>query len=192
VPGPALRSERLLLRRWRAEDIEPFAAINADPEVMEHFPAPLSRAESEALIARIEQSFETRGYGLWAVEGAAGPDRGRLAGFTGLNAVPAAMPFAPAVEVGWRLGREFWGRGFASEAATAALAFGFGTLGLDSIVSFTAKANERSQRVMLRIGMRPAQGLEFDHPGLPGSPLERHVLYRIERDDRPGTDGGRC
>lgn len=192
MPGPALRSERLLLRRWRAEDLEPFAAINADPDVMEHFPARLSRAESDALIATTETSFETRGFGLWAVEVTAGPDRGLLAGFTGLNAVPAAMPFAPAVEVGWRLGREFWGRGFASEAAAAALAFGFGTLGLDSIVSFTAKANERSERVMLRIGMSPAHEPEFDHPALAGSPLERHVLYRIERDDRPGTDGGRC
>lgn len=156
---------------------------------MEHFPAPLSRAESDALIASTETSFEVRGFGLWAVEVL---DGGGLAGFVGLNAVGPAMPFAPAIEVGWRLGREFWGQGIATEGALAALGFGFGTLRLDSIVSFTAKTNERSERVMRRIGMRPAPEPEFDHPGLPGSPLERHLLYRIERDQRPGTGHCRC
>jgi RimJ/RimL family protein N-acetyltransferase len=190
--APSLRTGRLLLRPWRAEDLEPFAAINADPEVMEHFPAPLSGAESGALIARIEQGFEARGFGLWAVEVTEGPDSGRLAGFIGLSAVPAAMPFAPAVEVGWRLGREFWGRGYASEGALVVIDFGFGPLGLDSIVSFTAKTNRRSEAVMRRIGMRPAGEPEFDHPALAGSPLQRHVLYRIERDDWPGTGHRRC
>ena len=159
---------------------------------MRHFPAPAGKEESDALVRRAEESFEVRGFGLWAAEVADGPGQGRRAGFVGLSAVPAAMPFAPAVEVGWRLGREFWGRGLASEGGLAALDFGFGVLGLGRIVSFCAKDNRRSERVMRRIGMRPAEEPEFDHPALSGSPLERHVLYRIERDDRPGTDGGRC
>ena len=159
---------------------------------MRYFPAPAGREESDALVRRAEESFEVRGFGLWAAAVADGPGRGRLAGFVGLSAVPAAMPFAPAVEVGWRLGREFWGRGLASEGALAALEFGFGVLGLDRIVSFCAKDNRRSERVMRRIGMLPAPEAEFDHPGLAGSPLERHLLYRILRDDRPETGHPRC
>jgi ribosomal-protein-alanine N-acetyltransferase len=173
-------TDRLLLRRWREDDSGPFAALNADPVAMEYFPAPLTPAESDALADRIESHFEDRGYGLWAVEipGAAG-----FIGFVGLADVPADLPPAPGVEVGWRLAREHWGRGYATEAARAALHFAFGTLGLAEVVSFTAATNERSRRVMERLGMRHDPAGDFDHPRVaPGQPLRRHVLYRLSRD----------
>ena len=122
----------MLLRRWVASDLEPFAAINADPEVMEYFPATYSRAETALAIARLEAGFERDGYGFWAVELRAG---GELAGFVGLSAVPEDIPFAPAVEIGWRLARPYWGQGIAREAAEAALQFGFETAGLSEIVA---------------------------------------------------------
>ena len=159
-----LRTERLLLRRWRAADRAPFAALNADPVVMEHFPAPLTRQESDAMIDRIEAHFAEHGHGLWAVE-----TQGRLVGFTGL-AWQHGLPFSPALEVGWRLVADCWGLGYASEAARAAL--GVGLLHDPSIVSMTALTNWRSQQVMERLGMR-REG-EFDHP----RSAERHVLYR--------------
>lgn len=182
--GPQLSSARLLLRRWREADLAPFAAINADPVVMEHFPATLSASESAALIGRIETCFEQRGYGLWAVERIEGSE---LIGFVGLNPVPHELPFAPAVEVGWRLGRDFWGQGYATEAATAAIEFGFGALGLKQIVSFTAGANKRSRRVMERLGMSHDPSEDFEHPLLPaGSRLRAHVLYRLRRSEVRG------
>jgi ribosomal-protein-alanine N-acetyltransferase len=169
-----LRTPRLLLRRWRPADREPFAALNADPAVMEHFPAPLSRPESDALVDRIEAGFAAHGFGLWAVEAG-----GALVGFTGLSVPSFEAPFLPSVEVGWRLARSAWGRGWASEAATAVLAAAFGPLGLPEVVSFTATTNERSQAVMRRIGMTPAG--TFEHPRLPaGHRLRTHVLYRAE------------
>jgi len=179
VAGPELKTERLLLRRWRAVDSAPFAALNADPEVMEHFPAPLDRAASDALIDAVEVGFERHGFGLWALEVR---ESGELAGFTGL-AVPAfEAPFTPAVEVGWRLARRAWGQGYATEAGLAALAFGFEEIGLEEVVSFTAVGNMRSRAVMERLGMRRDPAEDFDHPSLPaGHPLERHVLYRISR-----------
>jgi RimJ/RimL family protein N-acetyltransferase len=174
-------TERLLLRRWRAQDREPFAAMNADPVVMEHFPAPLSREESDAFVDRIEQQHEQRGWGLWALEVR---ETGRFIGFTGLAVPRFEAAFTPAVEVGWRLAREAWGLGYASEAARAAVAVGFGPVGLDEIVSFTAVANGRSRAVMRRIGMTHDVADDFDHPGLPeGHPLRRHVLYRLRRPD---------
>jgi RimJ/RimL family protein N-acetyltransferase len=177
--GPELRTERLLLRRWRPEDSEPFAQLNDDPEVMEHFPAPLGRAESDALIEAIEAGFERHGFGLWALEPRQG---GGLLGFTGL-AVPAfEASFTPAVEVGWRLGRPAWGQGYATEAARSALGFGFEEVGLDEVVSFTAAVNTRSRAVMERLGMRRDPAEDFNHPSLPaGHRLELHVLYRIGR-----------
>ena len=172
-----LPTERLLLRRWRAGDSEPFAAINADREVMEHFPQPLSAAQSDALIARIEASFERRGYGLWALELR---DSGVLAGFVGLEPVESPLPFAPAVEIGWRLAREQWGRGYASEAAAVVCTHAFGALALPELVSYTAVGNTRSRRVMERIGMRRDPAEDFEHPKLaPGHPLRAHVLYRL-------------
>ncbi len=159
-----LRTERLLLRRWREADRAPFAALNADPVVMEHFSATLTRVESDAMVDRIEAHFVEHGYGLWAVEA-----NGRLAGFTGL-AWQRGLPFSPALEVGWRLAADCWGKGYATEAARAALAVGLRHEA--SIVSMTILANERSQGVMKRLGMR-REG-EFDHPRA----QERCVLYR--------------
>jgi RimJ/RimL family protein N-acetyltransferase len=151
----------------------------ADPEVMEHFPATLSRTESSLLLARLEASFERYGFGFWAVELRA---EGTLAGFVGLSPVPDDLPFAPAVETGWRLAREMWGRGIAHEAAVAALDYGFSELGLEEIVAYTTTGNARSRRVMERLGMSYDADGDFDHPRVaPGSPLERHVVYRIER-----------
>jgi len=176
-----------LLRRWTDADRAPFARMNADPAVMEHFPAVLDAAASAALIDRVEAGFERNGFGLWAVERL---DSGQFIGFVGLavpgftahfTSPPGSEP-GPAVEIGWRLAAEAWGNGFASEAASAVLEYGFGTLGLSEIVSFTARSNVRSQRVMERIGMvRDAAG-DFSHPALPGShPLAPHVLYRARR-----------
>lgn len=175
--GPVLRTERLLLRRWRDDDREPFAALNADPEVMAYFPAPLDRAASDALVDRIEAGFTDHGFGMWALESLA---EGSFVGFTGLAVPSFSAPFTPAVEVGWRLARPAWGHGFATEAATAALDFGFDRIGLTEIVSFTAAVNERSRAVMGRLGMAYDARDDFDHPGLPdGHPLRRHVLYRM-------------
>lgn len=172
-----LRTERLLLRRWREEDREPFAALNADPAVMEFFPAPLSRRESDALLERIELGFERHGFGLWALELR---ESGEFIGFTGLAVPPFEAHFTPAVEVGWRLARSAWGRGYATEAARAALAQGFGPAGLEEIVSMTTVRNRRSRAVMERLGMTRDPADDFEFPTLPpGDPLRPHVLYRI-------------
>jgi RimJ/RimL family protein N-acetyltransferase len=174
-----LRTERLLLRRWRPEDLSPFAALNADPAVMEYLPATLSSAESAALVERIEASFEASGFGLWAVEVLG---EAACVGFVGLAPVDFDVSFAPAVEVGWRLARPFWGRGFATEGAAAAVAFGFQEGGLAEVVSFTVEGNRRSRAVMERLGMRRDPEEDFDHPLLDVSdPLRRHVLYRLRR-----------
>jgi RimJ/RimL family protein N-acetyltransferase len=172
-----LRTERLLLRRWRAADRPRFAAMNADPVVMEFLTKPLTRPESDEFVDRIEHAFETRGWGLWAVEVV---EPGEFAGFVGLWPADFAAHFTPAVEIGWRLDTPYWGKGYAPEAARAALQFGFEQLGLDEIVSFTAVVNERSQRVMQKIGMTHDPADDFDHPRLAeGHRLRRHVLYRI-------------
>lgn len=170
---------RLLLRRWRREDREPFAVLNADPEVMRYFRAPLDRAESDAFADRIEAQFDDLGYGLWAVEVRGD---GRFIGFTGLARHVFEAPFTPCVEVGWRLARDAWGHGYATEAARAALEFGFIDTGLDEIVSMTTRTNERSQAVMRRLGMTHDPADDFDHPRLPDDhPLRPHVLYRLTR-----------
>jgi RimJ/RimL family protein N-acetyltransferase len=176
--GPVLETERLLLRRWRAQDSEPFARLNGDPEVMRHFPATLTRTQSDELIERIESSFIRDGFGAWAVEL---PREIELAGFVGLwRQTDEQLPFAPAVEIGWRLAREAWGMGIATEAATAAIAFGFEQLGLEEIVSFTTVANERSRAVMERLGMSRDPAEDFLHPALaPEHPQAPHVLYRL-------------
>jgi ribosomal-protein-alanine N-acetyltransferase len=172
-----LSTERLILRRWRPEDRAPFAAMNADPRVMEHFPAPLDRAASDALVDRIERSFDDRGYGLWALERR---DDGAFLGFTGLLDVGFEAPFAPALEVGWRLDASAWGQGYASEAARASVAHAFAVVGVDEVVSFTARRNTRSMAVMERIGMRRDPAGDFDHPLIDaGHPLRPHVLYRV-------------
>jgi RimJ/RimL family protein N-acetyltransferase len=182
-PGVDLETARLWMRRWRPEDIEPFAAMNADPAVMEHFPATLSHQETAGLVSRAEEHFEKHGYGPWAVE-----VRGQapFIGYIGL-AVPAfEAPFMPCVEIGWRLARPWWGQGLATEGARAVLAYGFENLDLPEIVSFTVPGNVRSRRVMEKLGLRYAE--DFEHPRMePGSPLRRHVLYRLSRAEWSST-----
>lgn len=171
-----LSTTRLRLRRWRDKDRGPFAAMNADARVMEFFLNTLSRAESDALADRIEAHFRDRGFGLWAVEV---PTAGFI-GFTGLSVPRFEAPFMPCVEIGWRLAVEHWGKGYATEAARLALGYGFETLRLSEIVSFTATTNLRSRAVMERLGMCRDPADDFDHPALPdGHPLRRHVLYRL-------------
>jgi len=171
---PVLRTERLVLRGWRADDLESFAELNADPRVMEHFPGTIDRTDSDAFVReRIEPHFAERGFGLWAVEV---PEVASFIGFVGLQAPSFDAWFTPCVEVGWRLAAAHWGKGYATEAARAAVAFGFERAGLHEIVSFTVPANVRSIAVMERLGMRPDG--EFDHPRVSGE-LKRHVLYRL-------------
>lgn len=174
-----LDTPRLRLRRWRPEDLEPFAALNADPEVMEHFPSTLSREETTQAMGSVEKHFETHAYGLWAVE-----FRGRapFIGFIGLAVPDFETSFTPCVEVGWRLAHPWWGKGLATEGARAAMAHGFERLGLNEIVSFTVPGNVRSRRVMQKLGMRYSE--DFEHPRIEiGHPLRRHVLYRLSRAD---------
>jgi len=172
-------TERLRLRGWRAGDREPFAALNADPVAMEHFPSTMTRAESDGFADRIDATLRERGWGLWAVEVAGGAP---FIGFVGLHEARFEAPFTPAVEVGWRLLPAHWGHGYATEAARAALEVGFGEVGLAEIVSFTIPANRRSRAVMERLGMRRDPADDFDHPDIPaGHPMRRHVLYRLTR-----------
>lgn len=175
-----LRTDRLWLRRWRPGDLQPFARMNADPEVMMHFPSTLTRVQSDALVERIERHFEEIGYGLWAVEV---PQVARFIGFVGLQRVPFDAAFTPAVEIGWRLDARHWGHGYATEAAHACLDVAFGEAGLPEVVSMTTPGNLRSRRVMQRLGMRRDPAGDFDHPRVPeGHRLRRHILYRLSRD----------
>jgi RimJ/RimL family protein N-acetyltransferase len=177
VSTPILRTERLLLREWRPEDREPFAALNADPRVMEFMPAALPRAQSDALARRSEAHFAARGYGPWAVEV---PGVAPFIGFVGLVVPAFDAHFTPCVEIGWRLAAEHWGHGYATEAARASAAHAFDVVGLEALVSFTTPQNVRSQAVMRRIGMTHDEADDFDHPRLPpGHRLRRHLLYRL-------------
>jgi ribosomal-protein-alanine N-acetyltransferase len=181
-----LSSGRICLRRWRDEDREAFAAMNSDRRVMEFFPSRLSRVESDALADRIQEHFREQGFGLWAIEI---PDVAPFIGFAGLTVPRFSARFTPCVEVGWRLAFEHWGRGYATEAARVALAYGFGSLALSEVVSFTSTGNHRSRAVMERLGMRRDPADDFDHPALAEShPLRRHVLYRIDSS----SYSGRC
>lgn len=177
---PELTTRRLLLRAWRTTDREPYALLNADPEVMRHFPSTLTREQSDQMVDRMVAAWETNAYGLWAVERL---DDGTFIGFVGLAAPTWTTVFTPCVEVGWRAARLQWGKGFAPEAAHAALRFGFENLDLpnDEIVSFATEQNLKSQRVMQKIGMRRDPARDFDHPLTPGWAEQRHVLYRIDR-----------
>jgi RimJ/RimL family protein N-acetyltransferase len=172
-----LPSGRICLRRWREEDREPFATMNSDARVMEFFPSRLSRIESDALVDHIQEHFSEHGFGLWAIEV---PDVAPFIGFAGLAVPRFSAHFTPCVEIGWRLAIEHWGRGYATGAARLALGYGFGTLALSEVVSFTSATNHRSRAVMERLGMRRDPDEDFDHPALPEShPLRRHVLYRL-------------
>ena len=176
-----LQGARVRLRLWRDEDRAAFAAMNADQRVMEFFPKRLDRAESDALIDGIEAHFSRHGFGLWAIEAPESP----FIGFTGLAVPRFTAAFTPCVEIGWRLAAEHWGKGYATEAARLALAYGFETAALAEIVSFTSVANLRSRAVMERLGMQRDPADDFDHPSLPdGHPLQRHVLYRLRSLDR--------
>ena len=170
-----LTTARTVLRPWRDEDLEPFAALNADPRVMRHFPSVLTREESDGFVGRVREHGEREGWAPWALD-----INGQLAGFVGLWRPIYIAHFTPAVEIGWRLATAFWGQGYATEAAKRVLSFGFEQLGLQEIVSFTVPANTPSRAVMERLGMHHDPADDFDHPRLPaGHPLERHVLYRL-------------
>lgn len=172
-----LQTERIVLRRWRASDREPFRKINADPRVMEFFPSTLSAAESDQLFERIEQHFADHAFGLWAAELREG---NTFVGYVGLAVPRFEAPFTPCVEIGWRLSADHWGRGLATEGAREVVRYAFGKLKLPSLVSFTVPANVRSRRVMEKLGMTHDPADDFDHPNLPkGHPLRRHVLYRL-------------
>ena len=171
------RTERTVLRRWRDADLAPFAEMNADAEVMKFFPSPLSRADSDAFALRINEEIERTGHGLWALE-----IDDRFAGYVGTTAVVFAGELHGATEIGWRLARWAWGRGYASEAARAVLDHAFRARDLDQIVSFTTETNVRSRAVMERIGFVRRPELDFDHPRLPEWWGRRHVVYGITRD----------
>jgi RimJ/RimL family protein N-acetyltransferase len=174
-----LSTERLILRRWYGADREPFARLNADPRVMEFFPQALAPEQSDLLVERIETHFKQHGFGLCAVESR---DDDSFIGFIGLNVPAFESAFTPCVEIGWRLAARYWGQGLATEGASAILAYGFETLAIPDIVSFTVPANTRSRRVMEKLGMTHDPAEDFDHPQLPpGHPMRRHVLYRLAR-----------
>jgi RimJ/RimL family protein N-acetyltransferase len=182
VTTPALQTERLILREWRDDDLAPYAALNADAMVMEHFPSTLTREQSDEMVDRMRATWAARGYGLWAAEV---KETRRFIGFIGLSSPSWDAAFTPCVEVGWRLSKESWGNGYAPEGALAALEFGFTRVDLprDEIVSFTTVANDRSRRVMEKIGLHHHPSDDFDHPLLPDGPTRRHVLYRISRSE---------
>ena len=175
--GLTVRTDRTFMRPWRSGDLAPFARFNADPEVMEHFEAPMTPAQSDASAARFSDHVNAHGYGFWAIEV---PGVAEFVGFVGLLPVTFTAHFTPAVEIGWRLGRPYWGYGYASEAARAAARFGFDVLGLREIVAYTVPANVRSRAVMTRIGMVHDPAGDFEHPKVSvGHRLRPHVLYRL-------------
>lgn len=184
VPPDQLATPRLRLRQWTEADKEPFAALNADPEVMAHFPSTLTRAQSDAMVDRIGGFITQYGWGFWAADYV--PDPGQapeFIGFIGLSIPPHDLPFNPCVEVGWRLARPFWGKGLASEGARLSVRAGFETLGLQEIVAMTQLRNLRSRAVMERLGMVEAVGEEFEHPAVPaGSHARAMCLYRLPRE----------
>ena len=171
-------TKRLLLRQWKDADIPVFAKINADPDVMKYYPSILSNEESQALAHKIRDKINKNGWGFWAVERIS--DK-RFIGFVGLNEPSYELPVSPCIEVGWRLGREYWGNGYATEAGKRCLEIGFYTLGFPEIYSFTPVLNKRSRAVMERIGMDNTSR-NFEHPMMPAShPLREHFLYRAEK-----------
>ncbi|MCE9597157.1 MAG: GNAT family N-acetyltransferase [Spirochaetia bacterium] len=174
-----LESERLILRRWLQNDLQPFTRMNTDPHVMRFFPGLLSPEESSALFQRLDAHFETHGFGVWALEL---KSTGDWIGFAGLGVCPFDAHFTPAVELGWRLLSEFQGKGYATEAAKVACTFAFKNVGLEELVAFTVPINQPSRRVMEKLGMTNNERESFQHPLLPADhPLKEHVLYRLPR-----------
>lgn len=177
-----LITKRLILRPWKKEDLDPFAQMVADPKVMEFFPSVLTKEESDCLAARFQEHIEKTRWGLWATQE---KESGSFIGFIGLSPVTLFKePFAPAVEIGWRLAHPFWNKGYATEGAKAALEYGFNILNLEEIVAFTAKLNLRSQNVMRKLRMHYNPKDDFEHPKVPeGNILRHHVLYRLNKSD---------
>lgn len=176
-----IQTERLVLRRWREADREPFARMGRDADVMRHFPSLLTREQSDAMIDdRLEPHFEEHGYGLWALERRTD---GCFLGFAGLGRVGFHSPIEGEVEIGWRLARQAWGQGYAFEAASAAMAYGFNQLGLSWIYAMTVVGNDRSRHLMDKLGMVRAPELDFDHPRIPVGHLVRpQIVYRKSAD----------
>lgn len=176
-PSPlAIQTARLQLRPWLPSDLAPFAALNADPEVTRYFPAALTREQSDTMAQRCQTLIAERGWGLWAAENL---ESGEFIGMIGLHIPTVALPFAPCVEIGWRLARKHWGKGYATEGARAALELAFSKIGLSEVVSFTSIHNTRSELVMQRLGMQ-REGETFAHPAVEaGSWLSEHCLYKI-------------
>lgn len=177
-----LRTPQLLLREWRDDDLAPFAALNADAEVMRHFPNVLTRTESDEGVARIRGHFERYGYGLWAAE-----HEGAFIGFIGLNHPRFTAHFTPCVELGWRLARAWQGRGLATEGAAEVLRWALEHVE-EPLVSFTVPGNVASRRVMEKLGLVHDERDDFEHPNLAeGHPLRRHVLYRVQSTKKSGV-----
>ena len=189
MTAPTIQTDRLLLRQWREADKVPYAALNADPDVMEHFPSTLTTAQSDEMVDRMASILEDTGRGLWATEVTA---TGDFIGFIGLSVPRFETSFTPCVEIGWRLAKHAWGHGYAPEGASAVLAYGFEHVELpnNEIVSFTTEANTKSRRVMEKIGLIHDPGRDFDHPLLPDWSGRRHVLYATTRDRWRATRGG--
>jgi RimJ/RimL family protein N-acetyltransferase len=185
-PPTTIETERLLLRQWRPEDRAPYAALNADPEVMEHFPATLTQAESDAMVDRMMSILADTGRGLWATEV---KETATFIGFIGLNLTRLNSVFPPRLEIGWRLAKQAWGHGYAPEGATAVLAFAFERVELlgDEVISFTTEANAKSRRVMEKIGLIHDPARDFYHPDLAEWSGCRHVLYAIDRHQWEST-----
>lgn len=181
----AVQTERVNLRQWRAEDKPLFAAINADPKVMEYFPSTLSRAQSDALVDRVSNDINLSGWGFWAAERV---DTAEFIGFVGINFSAEGLPFAPCVDIGWRLGSQHWGQGLATEAAHGAMAFAFSHASIEKLVSMTSLANTASERVMQKLGMIKSPKT-FLHPKIAqGHLLQEHVLYELNRDQWRSND----
>lgn len=171
-----LQTDRLILRQWQEDDLLPFYELNSDPEVMAFFPSTLSRNESDQLASEIQARLNKNGWGFWAVEEKNSKD---FIGFVGLNKPSVELPFSPCIEIGWRLAKKFWGKGYASEAGKKSLEFAFDDLSTDEIVSFTAAINKQSEMVMQRIGLSNTHN-NFNHPSVPNnSPLYEHILYKM-------------
>jgi RimJ/RimL family protein N-acetyltransferase len=175
-----IETDRLILRTWKEEDLLPFAHLNQDPLVMEFFPKTLAYSETEAMLERLKQKFASDGFSFMAAEL---KETNEFIGFIGLNKPMFEAPFMPAIEIGWRIGSRYWNKGYATEGAKAALEYGFQTLALKEIVSFTAEINIKSRRIMEKIGMHQDHAGTFDHPVLSDDhPLKKHVLYRIDQN----------